>query len=87
MEPHTVVLNIGPLDSIGLICNSEKTPNQSSPGTSEASMKDVWLQVSGVGRLVGRSRAGQLLPQTRNKPTLKPRFPFIGLPGVDLALA
>lgn len=86
MEPGTVVPNVGRLDLTALVCSSEKAPDQNSPGTTETLMKEVWLQVSCVGKSLGRSRAGHLLAQTRDKPTLKPGLPFIGLPGVDLAL-
>ena len=85
MKPSTVVPHVGPLDLTALVCSSEKAPDQNSPGTTETLMKDVWLQVSCVGRSLGRGRAGHLLAQTRDKPTLKAGFPFIGLPGVDLA--
>ena len=81
-----VVPNVGPLDSAGLVCSSEKAPDQNSPGTTQTLTKAVWLQVSDVGRSLGRSRVGHLLAQTRDKPTLKPGLPFIGLPGMDLAL-
>ena len=86
MESGTVVPNVGPLDSADLVCSSEKAPDQNSPGTTQTLMKAVWLQVSDVGRSLGRSRAGHLLAQTRDKPTLKPGLPFIWLPGMDLAL-
>ena len=86
MEPGTVVPNVGRLDLTALVYSSEKAPDQNSPGTTETLMKEVWLQVSSVGKSLGRSRAGHLLAQTRDKPTLKPGLPFIGLPGVDLAL-
>ena len=57
MEPGTVVPNVGPLDLTALVCSSEKAPDQNSPGTTETLMKDVWLQVSCVGKSLGRSWA------------------------------